>query len=235
MPTLAQMFDLARKKSYFSRPDDEVWAALNYGAWRVYSYVLKEFRGFFIKWDETSLTLTPNVDEYTLPADLAQIVRLSERLSVNSPWLPMVPADLNSQLFIQQQFQDTITLSSGLVVTSDFTYYGPYLDSASTTSPTGVYKIRVAPKPTDTRACQLVYSAKFVPIINAGSQLMIPPEGSEAMLAWAVAELLRANSDQLAAEYEAKGQRDITEFLTFVRERQIQQRPTVEPYVADLD
>ncbi len=235
MPTLGQMFDLARKKSYFSRPDDEVWAALNYGAWRVYIYVLKEFRGFFIKFDETFLTLTSGVEEYALPADFAQMVRLSERRTTSDPWMPMVPADLNSQIFIQQQFEDQITLGTGVFTTSNFTYYGPYLDSADTTSPTGVYKFRVAPKPTDTRACQLVYSAKFVPIINASSLLMIPPEGSEAMLAWAVAELLRANSDQLSGEYEAKGQRDATEFLTFIRERQIQQRPTVEPYIGDLD
>ena len=237
MPTLAQMFDICRKKTYFSRQDDEIWSALNYGAWRVYSYVLKEFRGYFIKWDETSLTLQPNVDEYTLPSDLAQIVRLSERLNTipqSGTWLPMVAADINSQLFVQQQFSDVITLGAPLSMFSEFTYYGPYM-SADQVTGAQLNKIRVAPKPTDTRLCQLVYSAKFVEIVNPSSQLMIPAEGTHTMQSWAIAELLRSNSDQLGEAYEAKGERDVTEFLTFMRERQIQQRPSVESYLADLD
>jgi hypothetical protein len=225
--SLAQLYARIDSKSFHSRSASEIYAALDEAGFAVYTAVLKEFRGTFLKVDETSLTLTPNVNEYTLPADLTQIVHLAERQTSSENWHPMPTEGLGVAL-------DNAQASAFPLVNfgddSDFSYYGPYLDSDNAVG-AQLQKVRVSPAPTDTRFVQIAYTAKWLPIFNAQSQVMLPQEGWYAMEAYATAECLRSNDDTLAREYEGKGDKHLTRFLTWMRQRQVQQRPTITPYL----
>jgi hypothetical protein len=222
--SLQQLYNRIDSKSFHTRSQSEIFAALDEAGFSVYTAVLKEFRGTFLKVDETSITLTPNVNEYTLPADLTQIVHLAERQTSSENWHPMgtegLGAALQAGAFPLVNFGDD----------SDFSYYGPYLDSTDAVGPQ-LQKVRVSPAPTDTRFVQIAYTAKWLPIFSAASQVMLPQEGWYAMEAYATAECLRSNDDTLADKYEAKGDKQLTQFLTWMRQRQIQQRPTITPYL----
>jgi hypothetical protein len=53
--TLLQIFNLVSKRSFFSRDDDEVWAAISSASRTLFLEVQEENRGFFIVFDTTSL------------------------------------------------------------------------------------------------------------------------------------------------------------------------------------
>lgn len=236
--TLAQLFNSCNTASYFSRGQAEIYAAISRGVWMVYSAVLKEFQGTFLKWDTTSLTLTPGQDIYSLPADFSQLVQLSERASASLPWSIMTPLDLNSRYFTDAQFLSGLySYAAGLGEgpRSIFSYAGPYMDGAAAAAGTETWKIKVAPVPVDTRPMQIAYIAAFVPVTNAASPMMIPAEGAYAVEGFAIAELMRRNSDALAQQYETRAQQDLTAFLTWMRARQVQEPPTQAPYLDDLD
>src|SRR5579859_7144801 len=97
---LAQAYALANSKSGYARTDGEIYDAINQGGWRVFAATIKEFRGFFIKFDEVSLTLTPTQvsQEYTLPADCSQLVHMAERVTSTQDWCPMAPESLDDAL-----------------------------------------------------------------------------------------------------------------------------------------
>jgi hypothetical protein len=228
LPTLAQLVANCQRKSYFSRSTDEIYAALSSAGKRVYDAVCNENRGFFIKFDESSVTLAANTTEYQLPSDLTQIVHMAERKVSSDEWATMNPTSLNNALLTQMQ-------QSGLISffyegASEFQYYGPYLDSSATTG-TQVQKIRITPAPADSHYVQLVYTAKWTDVVNASSTVMLPNEGTYAMEDFAAAELLNLNDDSLALKYEASGLQKLTMFLTWVRARQIQEPLGVEPYL----
>lgn len=231
MPSLAQVFATVQKDSYYSRSDDEAYSALNRAGRRVYNAVCAENGGFFIKFDESSLALAANTTEYALPAACTQIVHLAERKSSTDEWAPIQPDSLNNILLNQLQAQGILSLT--WYNESEFTFYGPYLDSAATiVAPASqIQKIRVSPAPDGARFCQLVYSAKWLEITNDKSTLMLPDEGTGAMERYASAALVRKNGDALAAEFEAEGDRELRSFLQWVRARQIQQPLQVEPYL----
>lgn len=230
---LAQMFALCNSKSGYSRAEGEIYASLARSGFRVYSAVLKEFRGFFLKFDETSLTLVPNTQEYAMPADFSQMVHLSERLSATENWRPMAPIDLDTAV---SNVQDAIGwddfYSSAYGYSSVFGYYGPYLDSAAAIADQSlqIQKIRIEPNPSETHFCQLVYAAKWLPIVDASSKVMLPDEGTYAMESFASAQLCAMNDDTRAQMYEAQGMTDLSAFLSWVRNRQIQSVPMITMY-----
>ena len=225
--SLAQLYARIDSKSFKTRSQAEIWAALDEAGFAVYTAVLKEFRGTFLKIDETSLTFTPNVNEYTLPADLTQIVHLAERQTSTENWHPLTTEGLGAAL---DNAQASAFPNVNFGEDSDFSYYGPYLDSDQTVAGQ-VQKVRISPAPSDTRFVQIAYTAKWLPIFSAASQVMLPQEGWYAMEAYATAECLRSNDDTLAREYEAKGDKRLTQFLTWMRQRQIQKLPTIKPYL----
>lgn len=243
--TLREVYEKCDRASYYSRQDADIYDALNHAGLKVYLRVVKEMKGFFLKWDETFLTLVSGTDLYALPVDLEQLINIGERL-VGSPdrYAKMLPAEVNTVGFAWPDFWDLSWLSAA----SRFAYYGPYLPGVPTpatppaTSQPGLQKaqetfwIRISPVPTDSRQVRLCYTAKWVEILNERSPLMLPSESHEALMGYAIAELLRRNSDGLSTEYEGRGEQDMSDFLAgYVRPRQIDDGPFVEPYILYMD
>jgi hypothetical protein len=227
---LAGMFALANSKSSYSRPSSEIYAALDEGGFLVYTAVLKEFSGFFLKFDTTTVVMTAGVTEYTLPADCTQLVHVAERLNTSEPFLPMIPETVGAALENAQSYVGWNDWAWCYGEDSMFSYAGPYLDSTATQG-AQTQKIRISPMPQDTRMVELAYTAMWLPITGAGSTIMLPAEGTYAMLNFGIAELLRSNDDSLADKYEAKALRHLSAFLTWVRQRQTQQGPQITPYL----
>lgn len=226
------MFATCDADSYFSRSDDEVWSALNGAGQDVYNAVCNENGGMFIKFDTTSITLTPDVNEIELPIEVSQILHLAERLTSTEEWHEIVPASLNNILHSQLRASGILSLSPW--EPGQFSYYGPYLDSAASVAAVASQKqkIRISPAPADTRFVQLVSTIKWLQILNASSTLVMPSEGTNAMERFASAKLVRKNGDlSLAAAFEAEGTKALTLFLTWVRARQMQEAQGVAPYL----
>lgn len=235
--TLQQMFNLVSKRSFFSRDDDEVWAAISSASRTMFLEVQEENRGFFIVFDTTSLALLANQEEYALPQACSQIIRLRERLFATDQWAVMVPAeDLNAPDFVAAQFPDFAGTVDGS--TSQFEYYGPYLKNSDAQTANKVQSIRVEPVPQDvSRFTELAYIAKFVEINNANSYKLLPDESDDAVLFGATVICLAGNAgveEQLESNTglytEAKRQ-----FMKWVRSRQKQRVRQVETYINDLD
>jgi hypothetical protein len=230
MPSLAQMYALANARSANSRPEGEIYSALDEAGFLVYTAVLKEFSGFFLKFDTTTIVLTPGTNVYTLPADLTQLVAIAERVTAAERWRPMEPTSLATALDNTQELVGWDDWSDCYGDGSEFKFYGPYL-SAAAAAGVQTQSINVEPAIDQVRMCEIAYTAKWLPILNANSKLMLPNEGTYAMQNFAIAELNRANNDTLSAEYEAKGQKHLTAFLTWIRNRQLVKWPTITPYL----
>lgn len=226
---LAQMYSLANGKSYYSRPDAEIYAALEEAGFFVYAAVLKEFGGFFLKVDTTTITLTPGTQSYTLPVDCSQIVHLAERITAAENWHPMNPIGIGDAFDNIQQATGWDVEDYGYGSDSQFGFYGPFLDAAGAQA-TQTQKIQVSPAIDTARFCEIIYTAKWMPVVDASSLVMLPDEGTHAMLNYAIAELVRSNDDSLADKYEAKGDKALVGFLTWVRARQIAAGPTIDCY-----
>lgn len=228
--TLAQIFDFVNKKTYLSRDDDEIWDAISEAASTLFLKVTSENSGFFLKWDTTSMSLVVNQEDYALPADLGQMVRMRERQLATDQWALILPGDLNSSGVTHAQFAGMFT---GPV--SDFKYSGPLLlmDDAKTAAQ--VQHVKIAPIPQEARFVELVYDAKFLEIAGPESVLVIPSEGHGAVKFDATASLLAANDDDNADRYTKMADENERWFLKWVRNRQFQQVRQVEPYVEDLD
>jgi hypothetical protein len=129
--TLAQMFALADRQSYFShtsQPDD-IYNAINKAGLRIYLWISKEMSNFFIKWDTTTIQTVIGQDEYSCPPDLATMIRFGERVPGETNYRRIQPADVRTDIFANRQFE-TIVLSLDLLQ-SDFVYMGPYLPRAA--------------------------------------------------------------------------------------------------------
>ncbi len=231
MPKLGQIFDQCRKASYFSRTDDEIASAINKGGFALFSATLKEFRGYFLKWDTTTIAIAANQDTYALPADFGQMIQLAERQTASDPWSPMTPLNLNSRYFINSQFDFAGADPGGL--NSQYVY-DIYEDGAQAEQGVTQYQVKLAPMPQQALQCQIIYAATWLEINSPNSLLMLPPEATHALQDYAIAELLQRNGDQNAGAYWQTGKDLEDRYLTFVRERQIQHQSTVEPYVDDL-
>lgn len=240
---LSQIHDLAAQRSYFSRADNEVYQAISSASLKVYLWTAREFRNYFLKTDVATIQLTPNVQQYACPADLAILIRIGEQPAGSPPNTPfnwMRPADLTSDRFILKEFQSLVI--NQYTPASEFVFSGPFLDQADAikqqgATPQGPKQLLFAPIPFDTRTVKIQYAAQFLEIVNANSVLMMPMESHPAILDLAVSELLAPNGDAMAETYEERGTKKFQEdFLPFYRQQQITQYPlTQEPYVSDLD
>lgn len=230
-------------KSYNSRQQGEIYSALSEAGFLVYCQVLKEYSNFFIKFDTTTITLTPSIQVYTLPPDCTQIVSIAERENANQRWRQMGTESIEDALDSSQECGWWNGVGDGYG-NSAYSYAGPYLpaqntvNQPSTATGTGGYtgsgyqvqQIAVSPYITSTHMVEIVYIAKWIPIVNASSFVMLPDELTYAMQDYATAELLRANDDSLATMYEAKAEKAMSFALTWVRARQIQQSLQITPY-----
>lgn len=232
---LAQMYSLVRSKSYFSRSDTEIWAAINEGCHRFYQAVLKENRGYWIKTDTSTVALVPNVTEYILPADLEQILRVRERLSSAEQWRIVRSSSLTGDTMLSDA-QNATQLSYDSPA-SQFSFYGPYetADTAENTSDPETYNIRFSPNPVENRQVEVIYAVKFIEVVGTGSFLIIPQEGRGGIVDFAVGELMKANGDTRAEAFYETSNQKLTYFLTLIRDRQLQDQRTIEPYIGDLD
>lgn len=123
-------------------------------------------------------------------------------------------------------------LQTSLGVTAAGTWPPPI---GKPTSDKGPYKVRLAPMPSDQRQTEIIYAAKWLDIQNVNSYNVIPDEGHGAQLDFATKELLMGNNDDMAAQFDSQAKEKLTEFLTFIRNRQTQLAAQVEPYLNDLD
>jgi hypothetical protein len=224
------MYANANANSGYARADGEIYSALERAGFKVFSAVVKENRGFFIKFDETSLSLVPGTQEYAMPPDLSQVVHLAERQSAGQDWAPIGPADLHTALTDLQIASGWSSFFSAMYGNrSAFGFYGPYLDAAAATG-TETQKIRITPAIDAARSCQLVYTAKWLPITDASSKVMLPDEGTYAMESFASAQLCGASDDTRKDTYNAQGREDLLSFLTWARQRQSMAPSTVATY-----
>lgn len=225
------MFQLCHSKSYYSRSDQEVWNAISESASTLFLKILSENRGFFIKWDTSTVALAAGTEEYLLPTDCSQLLRVRERSSSAAQWRKVTPAEsVNDPGFSDSQFP-SVVYTDGPV--SEFEYLS-YLDAAQAAG-AQTEKIRFEPPPFDTRQVELVYVSKFVDVTNQNSTLVIPVEGHGAVMWSAVASLLASNGDDPEAA-TAQAMENEREFLKWVRKRQAQTAVTsVQPYIDDMD
>lgn len=183
------------------------------------------------------------VQDIPCPADLSILLKVGEQPLASppgTPWNWMRPADLNANLFILREFQNL--LLNNFTPGSQFVFYGPFLTQASAilqkgANPQGGKTIRLAPIPFDTRPMRFIYAAQFLEITNQNSILMMPSEFHEAILDYAVAELVRPNGDAMAQTYEEAGMDKFQhDALPFYRMQQNVQNPlTQEPFLEDMD
>lgn len=225
---LTRIKTLVDSKSYFSRSGVEVWAAINASARYIYQAVIKEQSGFWIKFDSTSLTLQPGVSMYHLPTDAQQLIRIRERQTATDQWRTIHNQSLTSDS-MQRNAQSVGVSYEG--ESSQFSFYGPYLDAEDAESGVDTESIAINPAPADTRYVELVYSAQFVEVEDETSFLMIPEDGHDALIDFAVAECIKANDDTLASAYWQSGMTKMSLFLELCRNRQLQDGRTVEPYL----
>lgn len=231
---LRTMFQLAHAKSYFSRSDQEVWAAISGAAHTLYLKILAENRGFFIKWDTTTVALVPTVEEYVLPADCTQLLRVREQSSSSSPWRTVAPAEsLTDPDFSDSQFYSLLGPNMDGPA-SEFTYYS-YLLMADAQTTAQLERIRFEPPPYDNRAVELVYVSRFLEIAGPTSTKVIPNEGDEVVLYDAIGTLLDDNGDDGSKAHMHSHEEEIV-FLKWVRKRQQQAAVThVQAYIEDMD
>lgn len=230
--TLQQIFDWCNRKSYFSRDASEVWAAINSAAHLLYKEVVLENSGYFIVFDTSSLVWTEGQEEYQLPATVEQIVRLREQLPGETAWRVVSPAGINDPATVAANFGFSNDVDCD---SSPHIYNGPYLKDSDAQSEDQIYSIRIEPIPQEAHNCELVYTADFNEISGSQSPLIIDIEGHDALKYLATQELLEANDDDNAANFLERGNYHKTQYLKLVRKRQIQQGPTQEPYVYDMD
>src|SRR6266571_3802285 len=224
---VAQLYANVNQKTSFSRPN-EIYAALEEAGFKVYAAILKEFSGFFLKFDTTTITLTPGQSVYPMPPDLGNLVSLAERQTASGRWHTIEPTGLQDALNDAQVNTNWDGNSYG---GPRFRFYGPYLPEI--TGPTQTQQINIEPAVDAVRFCEIAYTAKWLPITNANSLNTLPSEGTYCQQSFAIAEIHRGNNDSLSAEYEAKGRAQLTDFLTWIRNRQTVKWPTIKSYLED--
>lgn len=226
------MYALVNSRSGYSRQQGEIYSALDEAGFLVYTAVLKEFSGFFLKFDTTTIVLTPGQSVYTLPPDLTQLVNLAERLTASENWRVINPTSLANALDNTQDLVSWDDWGDNYGEDSDFKFYGPYLPAAAAAG-VQTQVLNIEPAIDQIRMCEIAYTAKWLTILNEQSAVMLPNEGTYAMQNFAAAELLRSNNDTLSAEYEAKGNKHLGAFLTWLRNRQLVKWPTITAYLED--
>lgn len=243
MPSLDQLYATCNSKSYYSRSEGEIYSALSEAGFLVYSKVLKEYSNYFIKFDTTTITLTPGVQVYTLPPDCTQIISISERISTSQSWRQMSNESIQDAItnqFSNYPFGDLYCNYSQ----SEFRFAGPYLAANNTINQPSIStvggftgsgyqceQITISPQITQTRMVEIAYIAKWISITNSHSYVMLPDECTYAMQNYAIAELLRSNDDSMSATYEAKADKHMSAALTLVRMRDLSTPRQIVPYL----
>lgn len=216
-------------KSYFSRTREEVIEALNSASRRLYHWVLKEQKNWFLKWD-LSLTFTNAAAEYQLQPDLERIVRVREQDPASGNWRIMHSTDINDVSRLQSLFPSLFFGGgTGNSTDSPYRYYGPYEKDD------GKYYITIEPPADVGRKLEIVYNAQYVEVTAESEFWMLPDELRDAGKDGAIAECLRSNNDMLYKDYEASHQAKRNEYLPILRAKQLSDPPKVIPYLADMD
>lgn len=230
MPNLAQLYANVNADTYYSRPN-QIYSALESAGFKVFSAILKEFSGFFLKFDTTTVVLTPGVNSYALPPDLGNLVHIAEKITASENWRRIDPETIGHAI---DNMQQSVGWDWSPYGESGFKFYGPFLPEITpATLPTQTQQILISPAIDTVRMCELAYTAKWLPITGPNSLNTLPNEGTYAQQSFATAQLLRGNNDSLAADFEAEGRQQLADFLTWVRNRQIVKWPTITPYLED--
>lgn len=220
---LDDVFAFCNSTSYQSRSTAEIWQAISEAGFQVYTAVLKESEGFYVKIDEISIALVAGTNTYDLPADCSQILHLAERTNSADDWCPIEPATVN-EVTTLQNFNPNNWFSYG--PQSQFTFW-------MYQTPDEVKHIKVSPMPQEAHTVQLIYSASWIPVTQDSDTCMLPLEAQYPVQNFATAECLRRNNDDLSLEYEAKAEKHLTRFLTWLRARQIQRLPQISAFLED--
>jgi hypothetical protein len=222
--TLAQMIASVDRKTYFSSTKINIIEAINSAAKYVYQWVLKENRGFFLKWD-TSLTLTVGQQEYLMQDDLQQIIMIREYDPDAGEWRIIHSQDILDNGRMQQQFGSLVVVGG---FDSPFRFYGPYIKSVDKKT-----YIKIEPAIDKARQLEIVYSSKYVEIQGEGDDIpfLMPEDSHDVIKDIAICEVLDDGDDDLSEKINARAQQKLTLYLTLVRSRQNQDTPRQEAYL----
>lgn len=236
MPTLANIHSRILRNTRYMVSDDDIMAALNEEGFLLYTRVLKEGEGFFAKTDESTVVLQPGTQVYALPADCTQIAHMAERIQPTDNWCRMEPESQNMSLEMQNSITNSYVI--GVFGSSRYSYYGPYLDDSqvNNASPEAdnanqVMSVRVSPLIDQTRAVQVIYTAKWIDILDDSSTMTLPEEATNAIYSKAMANLTASMDDDRSTGFANMGEMQARGFLTWVRDRQIQTGPKVTAYL----
>lgn len=216
--------------------DDDIMAALNEEGFLLYTRVLKEVEGFFVKTDESSVVLTPGTQIYALPADCTQIVHMAERAQPTDQWARMDPESQNMALEAQESIIGSYII--GVLGVSQYSYYGPYLPDSQVNNADPeadnseqIMSITVSPTIDSQRSVQLLYIAKWIDILDDSSSMTLPEEATNALYSKTMANLTASMDDDRSAGFANMGEMQAKGFLSWVRDRQLQSPPKVTPYL----
>jgi hypothetical protein len=215
---------------------DDIIAAVNEEGFLLYTRVLKEGEGFFVKTDETTVVLQPGTQVYSLPVDCTQVAHMAERIQPTDSWCRMEPESQNMALETQQAIVGSYVI--GVLGSSRFQYYGPYLPdtevnnaSPEADNSTQTMQITVSPLIDQQRSVQVVYTAKWIDILDESSTMTLPEEATNTLYNKVMANLMSAMDDTRAGGFAALGEAQARGFLGWVRDREIQTGPKVTPYL----
>jgi hypothetical protein len=236
MPTLANTVSRILRNTRYMVSQDDVIASLNEEGFLLYSRVLKEGEGFFVKTDETSVVLVPGTQVYSLPVDCTQVAHMAERAQPTDPWLKMTTESQNMALEAQESIVSSYVI--GILGASRYSYYGPYLPDSqvNTASPeadnsTQIQQITVSPLIDTQRNVQVVYTAKWIDILDESSTITLPAEAMSALYNKAMANLTNSTDDTRSGGYANLGELQAKGFLSWVRDRELQTGPKVTSYL----
>ena len=236
MPTLANIHSRIQRNTRYMVSQDDIFGALNEEGFLLYTRVLKEGEGFFVKTDESTVTLQPGTQTYQLPADCTQVAHMAERAQPTDSWCKMTPESQTMALEAQNTIINTYVI--GVLGASRYSYYGPYLDDSQINNAdpeadnlNQIQSIRVSPPIDVPRAVQVVYIAKWVILLDDSSIMTLPEEATNALYHKAMANLTGGMDDTRQGSYAQNGEMQARGFLTWVRDRQLQSGPKVTPYL----
>lgn len=192
-------------------------------------YSMVQFDGGTISVDAIRITVYTTVDGFEMPSDVEQLYRVRERINASDDWRLVLPEGLSDPgqlasggVFGESFFDDPI---------SEFTFFGPYLDDVASRTQEQIYRMRFGPSPDETREVEFTYAARFREIKNANSTVMIPRGAHDALLDFAVAEVLDEDDDTKAETYRSKGTSKLNLFMAVQRQLERTGPPTQDSYL----
>lgn len=236
MPTLANIHSRILRNTRYMVSDDDIMAAVNEEGFLLYTRVLKEGEGFFAKTDWLTIALTPGTQDYACPADCTQIVHMAERAQYTDNWATMDPENQNQALEGQNTIANVYV--TGTYDQSRFKYYGPYLPanqvnngSPEADNASQIMQVTISPLIDVPRMVEIVYTAKWLAIVDDSSSMTLPEEATNALYSKVMANLTASIGDDRSISFANLGELQAKGFLTWVRDRQIQSPPRVTSYL----